>query len=93
MSTQEILEEVRKVAKQDNDFRIKLLNTENMSNPVTEFCKVCQEAGYEIYAIDLINAGEEAYAAMRRSTNGGGENSPLLLGEDDLYAMFLEELR
>lgn len=29
---------------------------------------------------------------MRRSTNGGGENSPLLQGEDDLYEMFLVEL-
>ena len=33
-----------------------------------------------------------AFAAMRRSTNGGGENSPLLQGEDDLYEMFLIEL-
>ena len=32
--------------------------------------------------MDLITAGEEAYAAMRRSTNGGGENSPRLEGED-----------
>lgn len=38
-------------------------------------------------------AGEESYAAMRRSTNGGGENSPLLAGEDDLYSMFLIELK
>ena len=29
---------------------------------------------------------------MRRSTNGGGENSPLLVGEDDYYELFLEEL-
>ena len=37
-------------------------------------------------------SGEDSYAAMRRSTNGGGENSPLLQGEDDLYEMFLIEL-
>ena len=42
--------------------------------------------------MELILAGEEAYAAMRRSTNGGGENAPLLKGEDDLYEMFLIEL-
>jgi hypothetical protein len=29
---------------------------------------------------------------MRRSTNGGGENSPLLVSEDDYYELFLEEL-
>ena len=42
--------------------------------------------------MDLVSAGEDSYAAMRRSTNGGGENSPLLQGEDDLYEMFLIEL-
>ena len=42
--------------------------------------------------MDLLQAGEEAYAAMRRSTNGGGENSPLLEGEDDYYEMFFAGL-
>ena len=36
--------------------------------------------------------GEESYAAMRRSTNGGGENSPLLAWEDDYYELFMAEL-
>ena len=52
------------------------------------FCSKCRELGYEIYDMDLITAGEEAYAAMRRSTNGGGENSPMLEVEDDLYELF-----
>lgn len=30
--------------------------------------------------------------AMKRSTNGGGENSPLLEGEDDPYEMFFASL-
>jgi len=38
--------------------------------------------------MDLILAGEEFYAAMKRSTNGGGENSPMPEGEDDFYEMF-----
>ena len=42
--------------------------------------------------MDLITAGEEAYAAMRRSTNGGGENSPMLEVEDDLYELFFAAL-
>ena len=42
--------------------------------------------------MDIIEYGEYAYAAMKRSTNGGGENSPLLDGEDDAYEMFLFEL-
>ena len=52
----------------------------------------CRELGYEIYEKDLITAGEEAYAAMRRSTNGGGENSPMLEGEDDFYELFFAGL-
>ena len=48
--------------------------------------------GCTFSAFDLVTAGEDSYAAMRRSTNGGGENSPLLQGEDDLYEMFLIEL-
>jgi len=42
--------------------------------------------------MDLIEAGESDYAAIKRSTNGGGENSPVLDGEDDYYEMFLAEL-
>lgn len=45
-----------------------------------------------IYEMDLINEGEELYAAMKRSTNGGGENSPMLEGEDDFYEMFFASL-
>jgi hypothetical protein len=30
---------------------------------------------------------------MRRSTNGGGENSPMLEGEDDYYELFLSDLQ
>ncbi len=26
---------------------------------------------------------------MKRSTNGGGENSPMLAGEDDFYELFM----
>ena len=42
--------------------------------------------------MDLIAAGEEFYAAMKRSTNGGGENSPMLEGEDDFYELFFAGL-
>ena len=43
--------------------------------------------------MEVISFGEDAYAAMRRSTNGGGENSPLLDGEDDYYELFLAEMK
>ena len=69
-----------------------LLATREMKNPVSAFCRIAQEHGCTFSAFDLVTAGEDSYAAMRRSTNGGGENSPLLQGEDDLYEMFLVEL-
>ena len=48
--------------------------------------------GYEIYDMDLVTAGEEAYAGMRRATNGGGENSPMLENEDDYYGLFFSAI-
>ena len=40
----------------------------------------------------LIAAGEEFHAAMKRSTNGGGENSPMIEAEDDFYELFFANL-
>ena len=48
--------------------------------------------GVSIYEMDLAMAGEEFYAEIKRSTNGGGENSPALEGEDDFYELFLAAL-
>ncbi len=92
MTVQESLEILRNKAKTDENLRKALLATREENNSVTSFCKLATEAGVPISAIELVSAGEEAYAAMRRSTNGGGENAPLLQGEDDLYEMFLVEL-
>lgn len=92
MQTEEMLEELLKKAKVDMALRQKLFDTRNEKNPVSAFCKICRELGYEIYDMDLISAGEEFYATMRRSTNGGGENSPMLEGEDDFYELFFASL-
>ncbi len=92
MTVEETLERLHAKAKADDGLRQALLATRDMPNKVTEFCKLSTEAGCPISGIELVTAGEEAYAAMRRSTNGGGENAPLLQGEDDLYEMFLVEL-
>ena len=54
--------------------------------------ELLKKAKVDIYDMDLISAGEEFYAAMRRSTNGGGENSPMLEGEDDFYELFFASL-
>ena len=47
----------------------------------------------DVLLMDILTYGEEFYAAIKRSTNGGGENSPKLDGQDDYYDMFLAELR
>ena len=69
-----------------------LLATKESPNPLGDFCALARNAGVSIDMMDLVYAGEESYAAMRRSTNGGGENSPLLAGEDDYYELFLARL-
>lgn len=87
-----LLEELQIQAKEDSQIRWRLLATRQEDQPVSAFCRVCQELGYPIYEMDLLQAGEEFYASMKRSTNGGGENSPVLEGEDDLYELFFVNL-
>ena len=88
-----MLEEIQHKALKDEALKAKILATEAANEPLDEFCKVCQQAGYEIYPMDVIIAGEESYAAMKRSTNGGGENAPMLDGEDDFYELILAALK
>lgn len=92
MDTMTLLEELKHRAQREPAIKEQLLQTRKEKNPVDAFCKACQELGYPIYEMDLINAGEEFYAAMKRSTNGGGENSPMLNGQDDFYEMFFADL-
>ena len=92
MTVEEILTELKKKAAADPLFLEKLLRTREQPNALSEFCRISTEAGYPLYEMDLIDAGEAAYAAMKRSTNGGGENSPALEYQEDYYEMFLADL-
>lgn len=92
MNTAELLDEVQRKALEDKELRQKLLDTKKEKNPLEAFCRVCRQMGYALYPMEVVQAGEEFYAAMRRSTNGGGENSPLLEGEDDFYELLLASL-
>lgn len=87
-----MLDELQKKAQKSEEIRARFLATKTEDNPVSAFCRLCREMGYEIYEMELICAGEEFYAAMKRSTNGGGENSPKLEGEDDFYELFFAGL-
>ncbi len=92
MALSELLDELERKALKDEALRERLMATRKDPNPLTAFCGVCREMGLEIYEMDLIEAGEFFYAAIKRSTNGGGENSPVLKGEDDFYEMFFANL-
>ena len=93
MDILEILDKFQKEAQQNKQLRDKLLETGQQKNSLEAFCKIARAHGYAIYEMDLVDAGERFYAAMRRSTNGGGENSPMLDGEDDFYELFLASLK
>ena len=92
MNVSETLEALRARALSDPALRNALLATREHSDALTEFCRISTQAGLPLYDMDIIEYGEYAYASMKRSTNGGGENSPLLDGEDDAYEMFLYDL-
>ncbi len=92
MDVWEALEGLKRQAKADEELRRRILATRSAANPVSSFCRICTEAGFPLYEMDLISYGEESYAEMKRSTNGGGENSPMLAGEDDYYELFLSEM-
>lgn len=92
MNIYDQLERLKKQAHSNPELAKALLATRQQANPVSSFCRIAAQEGCTFSAMDLVAAGEDSYAAMRRSTNGGGENSPLLQGEDDLYEMFLIEL-
>lgn len=93
MNTVELLNELQNKALKDENLKKELLATQKEKDPLEAFCKKCRELGYEIYAMDVVNAGEDFYATMRRSTNGGGENAPMLDGEDDFYELFIAALK
>ena len=92
MNTLEMIDELQRRALEEPELRSQLLLTRKEKNPLEAFCRKCRELGYEIYAMELVAQGEEFYAQMKRSTNGGGENSPMLEGEDDFYEMFFASI-
>ena len=93
MTVMEKLDELQHRAGKDAALKEKLLGTKDAGNPLQEFCSISCEEGLELYPMEVICAGEEFHAEMKRSTNGGGENSPKLEGQDDFYELFLAGLQ
>ncbi len=79
-------------AREDGELRQRLLDTRKSINPLDDFCKIVTAIGFEMSVMDMVNQGEEFYAEIKRSTNGGGENSPDLDYQNDEYSIFMMRL-
>lgn len=92
MNTLEMLDSLQHKAFVNEEIRLRLLSAKYDKNPLETFCNIAHELGYDLYPMEVICAGEEFHASMKRSTNGGGENSPKIDGEDDYFELFLASL-
>ena len=92
MSMETLFEQIREKASQDAGFRQRLTRAYESEHRIVSFCKECNAAGIEVYPMDIADADEGMYAAMRRSTNGGGENSPHLGWQEEVFETFMEEI-
>ncbi len=92
MSIADKLELLLGKAKNDENLKTSLLNTRTAGDPLAAFCKIATENGVELSVMDIVNQGEEFYAEIKRSTNGGGENSPDLEFQNDEYSIFMMRL-
>ena len=92
MMITEMLDKLLDMATQDKTLKDRLLATRESVNPIAEFCKIATEVGLPMTVMDIVNQGEEFYAEIKRSTNGGGENSPDLEFQNDEYSIFMMRL-
>ncbi|MCR5558680.1 MAG: hypothetical protein K6F75_14110 [Butyrivibrio sp.] len=88
----EKLDELLEKATKNADLRRKLLDTRASANPLADFCTIASDNGFPMSVMDIVNQGEEFYAEIKRSTNGGGENSPDLDFQNDEYSIFMMRL-
>ncbi len=92
MSIADKLEILLDKAKADAELKQRLLDTRKADDQLSEFCRIAQENGVDVSVMDIVNQGEEFYAEIKRSTNGGGENSPDLEFQNDEYSIFMMRL-
>ena len=77
-------------AKNDKALTERIYATRTEKNPVNTLCELATTEGFPITAAELLYDGEETCAAMCRSVNGGGVETPD--GWDDVYEMFFAAL-
>lgn len=77
-------------AKNDCALAEKIYATRENASPISALCALATAQGLPITAAELLFDGEETCAAMCRSVNGGGVETPN--GWDDTYEMFFAAL-
>ena len=77
-------------AAKDKELTERIYATRNDRNTVNALCELATAEGFPITAAELLYEGEESCAAMCRSVNGGGVDTPV--GWDDSYEMFFAAL-
>lgn len=87
------LDKLLDMAKENPKLKEALIRTRESDNPIADFCKIATDKGLTMTVMDIVNQGEEFYAEIKRSTNGGGENSPDLDYQNDEYSIFMMRLQ
>lgn len=80
-----------KTAKGNDILRQELLNTKCSTDPMGEFCRVCQNNGFEVYLGELFALGMDMNDSKMRAVNGGGAFE--IEGWNDIYEGVLEEIK
>ena len=93
MQLEVMFDKILKKAGEDPAFKDRLLDSSKSDHALVSFCKECNAVDIPLYPMDLADADESVYAAMRRSTNGGGENSPHLNWEEEIFGALVDELK
>lgn len=93
MMITDMLDKLLDMAKENPKLKEALIRTRESDNPIADFCKIATEKGLPMTVMDIVNQGEEFYAEIKRSTNGGGENSPDLDYQNDEYSIFMMRLQ
>ena len=93
MNAVEKLEILKSKAKKSPALLDCLISSSHSPEPLDELCRIARDNGIELFPMEIISDCEDFYAAKKRSTNGGGENSPVIAAEDDIYDLFILSLK
>ena len=58
MNAVEALDELQRKARHDDKLREQFIKTRDAEDPLGGFCSVCRETGYELYPMDIVQAGD-----------------------------------